>query len=63
MAFPFYRSYLTFVRKNGLRPSQDPPTTVGTRQLCSDGVVQVTNYEAIIYSSRRVIQDLPECSQ
>ena len=47
---------LTAIHKDGLGPSQAPPTTVSPLQLVSYGVVQVTDYEATIFSSRREVQ-------
>ena len=43
---------LTAVRKDGLGPSQAPPITISPLQLLSYGVVQATDYEATISSSR-----------
>ena len=46
---------LTDVHKNGLGPSQTPPTTVSSLQLWSHGVVQVTYNEKDKSSSRLVV--------
>ena len=47
---------LTAIHKDGLGPSQAPPTTVSPLQLLSYGVVQATDYETTISSSRWEIQ-------
>ena len=49
---PSEHPYLTAVHKNGLEPSQAPPTTVSPLQFLSYGVVQAMDYEEIISSSR-----------
>ena len=57
---PFIDSYLTAVYKDGLRLSQALPITVRPLQLWSSKVVEVTDYEETISSSRWVVQDPPE---
>ena len=52
MFLPFGLPCLTAVHKDGLGPSQDPLTTVSPLQLLSYGVIQATDYEDIIYSSK-----------
>ena len=47
---------LTAVHKDGLGPSQAPPTTISPLQLLSYGVVQDTDYEDTISSSRWEVQ-------
>ena len=52
MFLPSEHPHLTVVHKDGLELSQDPPTTVSPLQLLSYGLVQSTDYEATIFSSR-----------
>ena len=56
MFLPSDHPCLTAVHKDGLEPSQAPPTTVSPLQLLSYGVVQDTDYEVPISSSRREVQ-------
>ena len=46
---------LTTVHKDVLGPSQALPTTVSPLQLLSSGVVQATDYEGTMSSSRREV--------
>ena len=53
---PSEHSCLTAVHKDGLGSSQAPPTTVSPLRLVSYGVIQATDYEATISSSRWEVQ-------